>query len=79
MILFMIVIFLCFWLFTPVFFNLPAEFDKFIERYPNKYKQLIIIFLHGPAVIVIFGGYWLLENIFNNINIFTNFRSWLRK
>ena len=67
------------WCCAPAFFGLESDFTKFTEIYPNRYKQLIVIFLHGPFVMVIFGWCWIGTNAFRQSEPLLNFRRWLRK
>ena len=67
------------WWVTPLFSGLSSDFDDFIREYPNKYKQLIVIFLNGPFVMLVFGYSWLIFHVFSDIVYFRKFREWLRK
>ena len=81
------------WFCTPLYTGLTADFSEFVEIYPNRYKQLVVIVLHGPMVIVVFGGCWmyyyLFLTMFETMPIkkfrtagnmpFKRFRGWLKK
>ncbi len=65
------------WCCTPAFSNLPDNFKDFTQLYPNRWKQLIIIFLQGPLVILIFGFCWILE--LKSSKFLMPVREWLRR
>ena len=67
------------WCCAPGITDLEADFRKFAKIYPNKYKQLIVIFLHGPVVIVVFGCSWIKTNTFKHSTTILSFQQWLRK
>ncbi len=67
------------WCCIPVLSGLSSSFKTFNRTYPNKYKQLIIIILHGPMVILIFGVQWINFHIFRNDIPFKTLRAWLKK
>lgn len=66
------------WFFAPAYTALTLDWNEFIIIYPNKWKQLIVIFLHGPSVWIVFGSCWLMEHSFGSSKKFKKFKLWLR-
>lgn len=70
-----------FWFFVPIMFGLTPYWSEFVKIYPNKNKQLIAIFLHGPMIWIYFGWCWFGQHVvkFKRPRIFGKFRDWLHE
>ena len=66
-----------FWCITPIITNLPIEWKTFNEMYPNKWKQLIVIFISGPIYWFVFFGLWLYNHGLWNLP--QRFNTWLKR
>lgn len=71
--LLVVVILVLLWVFAPIWTNLTSDYEEFEKIYPNKYKQLLVMILHGPMTMICFGYNWI------TTHLFVGFRNWLKK
>jgi len=55
-----------FWWFAPIIYDITEDYHALKMLYPNGYKRVLLIFLHGPIAMIYFGYKWLMIDYFNN-------------
>ena len=65
LILFFVALFV-FWVFTPIIFDLPIDYLEIKKKYPNFFKRMLLVFLHGPMAIGAFSA----QGVYNMYNMF---------